>query len=114
MSAESPLHTGDLPGTPFSPLGMDPRRGSDPVSSMERSGYVGDDTDNGTNGIRTVMERSTMVGLGLGVPGAFAANGHKSRPAQLTLSPSDSNLVGSRAIAGDIPEETEEERAVVS
>jgi hypothetical protein len=72
------------------------------------------DADHGANAIRAAMERTAIVGLGLGVPGGFAANGHRNRPAQLTLSPSDSNLVGSKAIGGDIPEETDEERAVAS
>jgi hypothetical protein len=60
------------------------------------------------------MEISANMGLGLGVPGAFAANGQKNRPSQLTLSPSDSNLVGSKAVAGYVPEEADEERGVVS
>jgi hypothetical protein len=113
MSAESPLHTGDLPGTPLSPLGKDLHRVSDPIPAAHR-GAIAVDTDDKAHEIRAAMERSAMVGLGLGVPGAFAANGHRNRPAQLTFSPSDSNLVSARAIAGDIPEETEEERAVVS
>lgn len=113
MSAESPLHTGDLPGTPLSPLGRDLHRASDPIPAAQR-GAIAVDADDRTHEIRVAMERSAMVGLGLGVPDAFAVNGHRNRPAQLTFSPSDSNLVSARAIAGDIPEETEEERAVVS
>ena len=108
MSAESPPHTGDLPGTPLSPLGKDQRRVSDPVSIAGRSTGMFD-ADDGANAIR----RPT-VGLGLGVPTSPAPNGHRNRPAHLMLSPSDSNLATLNAVAGDIPEETDEDRAVVS
>jgi len=109
MSAESPPHTGDLPGTPLSPLGKDQRRVSDPVSIAGRSTGMFD-ADDGAN----VIRRAT-VGLGLGVPGASPdPNGHRNRPAHLMLSPSDSNLATLNAVAGDIPEETDEDRAVVS
>jgi hypothetical protein len=110
LSAESPMHTGDLPGTPLSPPGRDLKRVSDIMSNAGLSPGVVDVND----GIRAAMERSAMVGLGVGIPPSPATSSHKSRPAQLMLSPSDSNLIGSRAVGGDIPVETDEERAVVS
>ena len=108
MSVESPMHTGDLPGTPLSPLTKEQRRVSDPVSIAGRNTNLVDADDRAT-GIR-----GGMVGLGLGVPGAYPANVHKNRPTQLTLSPSDSNLVTSKAVGGDTLEEADEERAVAS
>jgi hypothetical protein len=113
LSAESPLHTGDLPGTPLSPFGRDMRRASDPLSNVGPSGGV-IDTNERANDIRGAMERSAMVGLGVAMPGGLAASGHKGRPSHLMLSPSDSNLVPSKMVTGNIPEETDEERAVVS
>lgn len=105
MSSEGPTHPGDI-------MGNHQRRVSDPASIAGFSVNV-TDTDDGTNGIRGAMERSAMLGLGLGLPAA--ANGQKYRPAQLMLSPSDSNLGSkTKAIAGDIPQEADEERAFMS
>jgi SAM domain (Sterile alpha motif) len=108
MSVESPIHTGDLPGTPLSPLMREQRRVSDPVSIAGRNTNLVDSDDQASG------SRGGMVGLGLGVPGAYPANVYKNRPAQLMLSPSDSNLVTSKAVGGDIPDEADEERAAAS
>lgn len=112
MSAESPPNTGDLPG---SPLSRHPRRVSDPVSSAGMSASV-TDTDDGASGIRGAIDRSTSTGLGLGMSNATPApNGIKNRPAQLNLSPSDSNIsTKAKGLAGHRLEEADEERAVVS
>lgn len=105
MTPESPTRPGDT-------VDSHQRRVSDPVSSASLSVNV-TDTDDGTNGIKGAMERSAMLGLGLGVPSAV--NGQRYRPAQLMLSPSDSNLGSkTRAVAGDIPQEADEERAFMS
>ena len=117
LSAESPLHTGDLPGTPLSPLGRDLKRASDPVSNAGHNVSMFDAHDRAhdrAHDIRGAMERSAMVGLGVGVPAALTPGSHKNRPAQLMLSPSDSNLVIQKSITRDIPEETEDDRGVAS
>ncbi|TBU45202.1 hypothetical protein BD309DRAFT_989737 [Dichomitus squalens] len=99
MSAESPPHTGDLPGSP--PTMRSGWRASDP-GSIHGSMINLDEETRGRS----------PVGLGFGLP----SKAPKGRPAQLLLSPSDGAL-GETAAAGQDKARggsIKDERAVMS
>ncbi|KAI0043502.1 hypothetical protein FA95DRAFT_1524163, partial [Auriscalpium vulgare] len=103
MSPESPPHSGDLAGTPALPG----RRDSDPGSSQLNLQTA------------EVDDNRPVIGLGLGIPAGLLSSApgrtNKGRPAQLMLSGSDGALAETvKAVSGSIPEEGEEERAVLS
>ncbi|KAF7984746.1 hypothetical protein HWV62_11697 [Athelia sp. TMB] len=117
MTSESAPQTSEIPNA--ATMGeRDQRRISDPISSAGLSVNV-TDTDERTNASsedRTAaMLAAGVVAGGVGV-GLGVHNTSKNRPAQLTLSGSDTNLrSGARAVGGNIPEENfEDERAFMS
>ncbi|OCH94505.1 hypothetical protein OBBRIDRAFT_747510 [Obba rivulosa] len=97
VPSESPGHSGEIFTSPSKPIW----RTSDPSSVGEA------DTE--------ADKEKTLQGLGLGLPGASATNGKagKSRPAQLSLSPSDGAL-GAKIVLDKTLEVGEDERTALS
>ncbi|EMD40348.1 hypothetical protein CERSUDRAFT_110942 [Gelatoporia subvermispora B] len=97
VASDSPVHAGDLPTSPSKPIW----RTSDPSSIAEA------DTE--------ADKERTLQGLGLGLPSSPAANGKttKSRPAQLSLSPSDGAL-GAKVVLDKSADLGDDERTAVS